>query len=79
MNNGVDLMQLMQAASQQSHPAHKDNMNYFSWLSIVLVILKGMGYISCSWIWVFFPFVLPYVFLGIIAVIGICVSKIKKK
>lgn len=42
-------------------------------LTIILIILKLMGKISCSWIWVFSPFWIPsiLIFLGFSIVFAI--------
>lgn len=76
--NNIDLLRLMQAAQQPQSSNTESGLNYFDWLSITLVILKGLGYISCSWIWVFLPVTIPYIFTAIIALIGFCVTKFRK-
>lgn len=52
---------------------------YFDLLSLILVILKGLGYISCNWIIPFIPLCIPVVFYLIVVSIGFCVKKFFKK
>lgn len=76
MNNGVDITQLLQmAAAQQQQRTSSSSMGYFSWLSLILVALKGTGFIGCPWFWVFFPAVIPWLLCGLIIVVGFINAK----
>ena len=60
MNNNIDMTQFMQAAIQQRQQQSK-GLSYFELLSLILVTLKCMGIITCSWIWPFFPVFIPMI------------------
>lgn len=72
MNSEVDITRLLQmtAAQQQQQHSSSTSMGYFSWLSLILVALKGAGLLECSWFWAFFPVVIPWLFYTLLVVIG---------
>jgi hypothetical protein len=73
-NKNIDMNQILQAAmmqqQSQSQSQNKSSVTYWELLSLVLLVLKCIGYISCSWIWVFFPVFIPFIFYGIIFLCG---------
>ena len=73
-NKNIDMNQLLQAAmlqqQSQSQSQNKSSVTYWELLSLVLLVLKCIGYINCSWIWVFFPVFIPFIFYGIIFLCG---------
>jgi hypothetical protein len=77
MNNRLDYKQLAQLASQiqpqQTTPAK--SLSYCEVLSVVLVILKAMGYITCSWIVPFIPLIIPVVLYAIVLIFGFIKGK----
>ena len=77
MNNRLDYKQLAQLTSQvqpqQAAPAK--SLTYCEVLSVVLVILKAMGYISCSWVVPFIPLIIPVMLYLIVLAFGFIKSK----
>jgi hypothetical protein len=73
MNNNIDMTQFMQAAIQQRQQQSK-GLSYFELLSLILVTLKCMGIITCSWIWPFFPVFIPMIVYVSILVFGLIKS-----
>lgn len=70
-NNQIDIGQLlMQQAPQNSTPTRSVGLTYFDLLSLILVVLKGLGYLSCSWIVPFIPICLPIVAYVIVTIIS---------
>jgi hypothetical protein len=79
-NNGIDIAQLMQmAAAQQQTQQSSSSMGYFSWLSLILVALKGAGLLTCSWIWVFFPVTIPWICYSLLMLVGFINKKFFNK
>lgn len=74
-NNGVDITQLLQMAAAQQQQRSSSSMGYFSWLSLILVALKGAGVLGCSWFWAFFPVAIPWLFYSLIIMIGFVKTK----
>lgn len=69
--NQIDIGQLlMQQATQQSTPTRSTSLTYFDLLSLILVILKGLGYLSCSWVVPFIPICLPIVAYVVVTIIS---------
>jgi hypothetical protein len=69
--NQIDIGQLlMQQATQQPTPTRSTSLTYFELLSLILVILKGLGYLSCSWIVPFIPICLPIVAYVVVTIIS---------
>ena len=69
-NNQIDIGQLlMQHATQNSTPTRSVGLTYFDLLSLILVVLKGLGYLSCSWFVPFIPICLPIVAYAIVTII----------
>lgn len=78
MNNKIDYKQLAQLASQvqpQQLPTPSKNLTYCEVLSVVLVVLKAMGYLSCSWIIPFVPLIVPAVLYIIVLSVGFLKTK----
>lgn len=78
MNNKIDYKQLAQLASQvqpQQLPTPSKGLTYCEVLSVVLVILKAMGYLSCSWIIPFVPLIIPAVLYMIVLSVGFLKTK----
>ena len=78
MNNKIDYKQLAQLAAQVQ-PQHQESssksLSYCEVLSVVLVVLKAMGYISCSWIIPFTPLIIPFILYAIILGAGFIKTK----
>lgn len=74
-NPMIDMGQLLAPTTQQKTV----NLTYFDLLSLILVILKGMGYISCSWIIPFVPICIPIVAYFFVVFVGFCTNIIVKK
>lgn len=71
--NQIDIGQLlMQQSMQQSTPTttRSTSLTYFDLLSLILVVLKGLGYLSCSWIVPFIPICLPIVAYVVVTIIS---------
>lgn len=79
MNNKIDMNQLMELAvkhqAMQQSQQVKSGITYCELLSVVLVTLKCLGLISCSWVVPFLPLVIPFVLYGIIFIFGIIKAK----
>ena len=78
MNNKIDYKQLAQLASQvqpQQLPTSSKSLTYCEVLSVVLVVLKAMGYLSCSWIIPFVPLIVPAVLYMIVLSVGFLKTK----
>lgn len=79
MNNKIDMTQLMELAAKyqaaQQPQQVKSGITYCELLSVVLVTLKCLGLITCSWIVPFLPLLIPFVFYIIIFVAGIIKAK----
>ena len=58
--------------SYQSTQVINRGIGHLSLLSIALVVLKAMGYISISWVWALAPFWIPLIFSAIIVVLILC-------
>ena len=54
-------------------------LSYLEALSLILVTLKCLGAITCSWIVPFIPVVMPIVLYGLIVVLGVVSKKFFKK
>lgn len=72
--NNIDMNQILQAAmlqqQQNQNQSKSSSITYWELLSLILLVLKCIGYISCSWIWVFFPLLIPFIFYTIIFIFG---------
>lgn len=83
MNNKIDMTQLMELAAKQQamqQPQQvRSGITYCELLSIVLVTLKCLGLISCSWIIPFLPLIIPFVLYGAVLIIGILKTKFFNK
>lgn len=75
--NTIDMTQLL--ASQTQEAQKKSSLSYFDILSLILVIMKAMGYISCSWIVPFIPICIPIIFYFVVLIISFCGNKFFKK
>ena len=80
MNNKTDMTQLMQAAIQQQQLQQQNNKNitwlsYWETLSIVLLILNALGYISIGYVFVFMPIFIPIIVYMIILLFGFIKTK----
>lgn len=79
MNNKIDMNQLMELAvkhqAMQQPQQVKSGITYCELLSVVLVTLKCLGLISCSWIVPFLPLTIPFVLYGIVFILGIIKAK----
>ena len=80
MNNKIDMTQLMQAAMQQQQLQQQNNKNitwlsYWETLSIVLLILNALGYISIGYVFVFMPIFIPIIVYMIILLFGFIKTK----
>lgn len=51
------------------------SLNYFEYLSLILVVAKSCGLLNCNWVWPFVPAVMPFVLYGFIVVIGLIKNK----
>ncbi len=49
-------------------------MNFWHFLTLVLVVAKPLGYTQMSWIWVFCPIWGLLVFAGLMFVVGVAVN-----
>jgi hypothetical protein len=79
-NNKIDMTQLMQAAMQQQQLQQQNNKNitwlsYWETLSIVLLILNALGYISIGYVFVFMPIFIPIIVYMIILLFGFIKTK----
>lgn len=63
--------QAQQLATQNS----QKGLTYFEILSIALVILKGVGYLTCSWFIPFIPIIIPFVLYAFVFIIGVIKGK----
>lgn len=73
-NNQIDVSKLfMQQAANMNQSQVK--LSYCDILSLILVVLKGLGYLSCSWIVPFIPLCIPVV--AYLIVVIFTVIKIK--
>lgn len=79
MNNKIDMNQLMELAvkhqAMQQPQQVKSGITYCELLSVVLVTLKCLGLISCSWVVPFLPLAIPFVLYGIVFILGIIKAK----
>lgn len=80
MNNKIDMNQIMQAALQQQQLQQQNNksitwLSYWETLSIVLLILNAVGYISIGYIWVFMPIFIPIIVYIVILACGYIKNK----
>ena len=69
MNQLMELAVKHQAMQQPQQV--KSGITYCELLSVVLVTLKCLGLISCSWVVPFLPLAIPFVLYGIILIVGI--------
>lgn len=53
-------------------------LNYCEVLSLILVTLKCMGIITCSWIVPFIPLIIPIVFCGLFLALGVLKAMFSK-
>lgn len=79
-NNKIDMTQLMQAAIQQQQLQQQNNKNitwlsYWETLSLVLLILNALGYISIGYVFVFMPIFIPIIVYMIILLFGFIKNK----
>lgn len=81
MNQNIDITQLLQLAATQSQQKQstRTGLSYFELLSIVFVIFKFLGYFNLGWFWAFSPIFIPWIFYGIIFIIGFATSKLYKR
>ena len=81
MNQNIDITQLLQlvAAQKQQKQVSTTGLSYFEVLSLVFVTFKFLGYFTLSWFWAFSPIFIPWIFYGIIFIIGFVTSKISKR
>lgn len=72
-NNQIDVSKLfMQQAANMSQPQMRStHLTYFDILSLILVVLKGLGYLSCSWVIPFIPVCIPIVAYLVVAIITV--------
>ena len=69
-NNQIDVSKLfMQQAASMNQSQVK--LSYCDILSLILVVLKGLGYLSCSWVVPFIPLCVPIVAYIIVAIITV--------
>lgn len=79
MNNNLNMNQLMQAAiNQQQQVQQRRALSYCEILSLILVLMKCMGFIACSW-WVpFAPLAIPVIVWGAVLLLGFIRTKFFK-
>lgn len=71
MNNNLNsLMQTLASQQVQQQQQPNKTITYFELLSLLLVAIKGFGFIDCSWIVPFIPVIIPLVFYGIVLLVG---------
>ena len=78
MNNKIDYKQLAQLTSQvqpQQQAAPAKSLTYCEVLSVALVVLKAMGYLTCSWIVPFVPLIIPVILYVIVLGAGFLKAK----
>jgi len=76
MNNNIDTTQMLQMMMQQRQTTK--SLSYCEILSLILVALKGCGYIACNWIMPFVPLTVPFIIYIIVATIGFVKIKFNK-
>lgn len=81
MNQNIDITQLLQlvAAQNQQKQSSSGGLSYFELLSIVFVIFKFLGYFTLGWFWAFSPIFIPWIFYGIIFIIGFITAQFNKR
>lgn len=72
-NNQIDVSKLlMQHAAGMNQPQMRStHLTYFDILSLILVVLKGLGYLSCSWVIPFIPVCIPIVAYLVVTIITV--------
>lgn len=75
MNNKIDINQLVELAAKhqaaQQPQQVRSGITYCELLSVVLVTLKCLDLIYCSWLVPFLPLAIPFIIYGIILIVGI--------
>lgn len=85
MNNKIDMNnmeQLMQLANQQQPQqirGNEKNIGYCELLSLVLVTMKCLGFISCNWLVPFLPVLVPFILYIFIVFYGFIKNKFLKQ
>lgn len=83
--NNIDINQLVElAAKHQAQQSMQSNqasrgISYCELLSIVLITLKCLNLIACSWVVPFLPLAVPFVLYGIVLLVGFIKSKFFSK
>lgn len=70
MNNNLNSLVQTLASQQVQQQQPNKTITYFELLSLLLVAIKGFGFIDCSWIVPFIPVIIPLVFYGIVLLVG---------
>lgn len=74
MSQLVELAMKQQQAQQMSQPS-RSGLSYCECLSLILITLKCLGTISCSWLIPFMPLLIPFVLYGVVVLAGYLKAK----
>lgn len=74
-NNIVQQPQIPTILQANNAKIQPRNLNYFEYLSLILVGAKAAGLLACNWLIPFLPVAAPFIFYGVILLIGIIKNK----